>query len=111
MEQMQISRIWESFWASLYLLKTLFLSRYVNNVTANKKSKSEAPPVVGAIFGLGRAGSIHLSSIVGNPRIILKYIVDDRSDRFAELRSYWNLDNSVTFLTSDMSEKVYKDKT
>lgn len=74
------------------------------------KSKSSAPPAVGAIFGLGRAGSIHLSSIVGNPRIILKYIVDDRSERFAELKKYWQLDDSVTFLTSKDSEKVYRDK-
>ncbi|KOB78486.1 putative oxidoreductase yrbE [Operophtera brumata] len=71
---------------------------------------SWAAPVVGAIFGLGRAGSIHLSNIIGNPRVILKYIVDDRSERFAELKDYWKLDNSVTFLTSKDSEKVYKDK-
>lgn len=85
-------------------------TEYVNNVTPNHKSKSDATPVVGAIFGLGRAGSIHLSHIIGNPRIVLKYIVDDRAERFADLKKYWNLDDSVTFLTAKDANKVYTDK-
>ncbi|CAH2091901.1 unnamed protein product [Euphydryas editha] len=83
-------------------------TEYVNNVAAN--SKTEAPPVVGAIFGLGRAGSIHLSNIINNPRIILKYIVDDRPERFNGLRSHWKLNDNVTFLTSKDKDIVYSDK-
>lgn len=86
----------------------LFL-RYLNDVKANHGSKCQAPPVVAAIFGLGRAGSIHLSNIVGNPRVIIKYVVDDRPDRFEDLRSYWNL-KDVTFITSKQADKVYKNK-
>lgn len=82
----------------------------MHNVTADQKIKSTAPPVVGAIFGLGRAGSIHLSNIVGNPRVILKYIVDDRADRFPALKKYWNLGDDVVLLTSKDASRVYKDK-
>lgn len=85
-------------------------TEYLNNVETNHKSKSDATPVVAAIFGLGRAGSIHLSNIVGNPRIILKYIVDDRKERFADLKKYWKLSDSVSFITSSEADKVYNDK-
>ncbi|XP_072942263.1 uncharacterized oxidoreductase YrbE-like [Epargyreus clarus] len=83
-------------------------TEYVNNVSANQKQTPKSP-LVGAIFGLGRAGSIHLSSIIRNPRISLKYIVDDQSDRFEDLRNYWKLDDKVVFLTSKESGRVYKD--
>ncbi|XP_039746330.1 inositol 2-dehydrogenase-like [Pararge aegeria] len=84
-------------------------TEYINNATA-KKSRTSAAPVVAAIFGLGRAGSIHLSSIIRNPRIILKYIVDDRPEIFTELKSYWKLEDQVVCLTSKNADRVYKDK-
>ncbi|XP_048481049.1 uncharacterized oxidoreductase YrbE [Plutella xylostella] len=86
-------------------------TEYVNDVTCNHASKSQAPPVMAAIFGLGRAGSIHLSNIMGNPRVMVKYIVDDRKERFEELRKYWSLSKDVCFITSAEADKVYKDKT
>lgn len=82
----------------------------MENVNTKNKGRPPVAPVIAAIFGLGRAGSIHLSSIINNPRITLKYIVDDRSDRFNDLRAYWKLGDDVTFLTSKENEKVYKDK-
>ncbi|CAH0717227.1 unnamed protein product, partial [Brenthis ino] len=85
-------------------------TEYVNNVITNTGGKPKTSPVVGAIFGLGRAGSIHLSSIVRNPRIILKYIVDDRTEIFEKLKAYWNLGDDVTFLTSKQQERVFNDK-
>lgn len=84
--------------------------RYVNNVTTNLKAKCQKKPVIGAIFGLGRAGSIHLSSIIGNSRIVLKYIVDDQTSKFTELKKYWGLSDDVVFVTSKEADKVYKDK-
>ncbi|CAH2063355.1 unnamed protein product, partial [Iphiclides podalirius] len=87
-----------------------FYTEYLENVTTKQKGRACAVPVVGAIFGLGRAGSIHLTSIMNNHRIILKYIVDDRSDMFENIRKYWKLSKDVIFLTSKESEKVYKDK-
>lgn len=83
-------------------------TQYVNNVALS--SKPEAEPVVGAIFGLGRAGSIHLSNIINNPRIVLKYIVDDRQERFNDLKKHWKLNDDVTFLTSRHKDIVYGDK-
>lgn len=85
-------------------------TEYVNNVTTNYQSKSQAPPVTVAVFGLGRAGSIHLANLIYNPRVILKYIVDDRPENFANLKKYWKLNDTVTFVTSKEADRVYKDK-
>ncbi|XP_049865019.1 uncharacterized oxidoreductase YrbE-like [Pectinophora gossypiella] len=85
-------------------------TEYINNVTTNHKTKTHHKPVVGAMFGLGRAGSIHLASIINNPRIMLKYIIDDQTSKFTDLKKYWNLSDDVIFLTSKEADKVYKDK-
>ncbi|XP_041973397.1 uncharacterized oxidoreductase YrbE-like [Aricia agestis] len=93
-----------------YLSILIYFTRYLNNVNTNTMGRAKKAPVVGAMFGFGRAGSIHLASIINNPRITLKYIVDDRKERFADLKSYWNLSDDVTFLTSKESDRVFKDK-
>lgn len=82
----------------------------MNNVTTNLKARCQKKPVIGAIFGLGRAGSIHLSSIMGNPRIVLKYIVDDQTSKFTDLKKYWGLSDDVVFITSKEADNVYNDK-
>ncbi|XP_076640133.1 inositol 2-dehydrogenase [Colletes latitarsis] len=61
-----------------------------------------------ALFGIGRAGTIHLSNIVTNPRVKLLYIVDDVESNWKNLRDYWHLDN-VTFLNSKQSDRVHND--
>lgn len=83
---------------------------YVNNVSTNHASKTINAPLGAAIFGLGRAGSIHLSSLINNPRVTLKYVVDDRVDKFADLKKYWNLSNDVIFIQSKDVQRVYDDK-
>ncbi|XP_038213439.1 uncharacterized oxidoreductase YrbE-like [Zerene cesonia] len=85
-------------------------TEYLKNVASDVKAKENKPPVVAAIFGLGRAGSIHMATINRNPRIIIKYIVDDRKDKFDELRKYWSLSDDIVFLTPKESDKVYNDK-
>lgn len=85
-------------------------ARYLNFSTRNHAAKSQAAPVVGALFGLGRAGSIHLTSIVNNPRIVLKYVVDDRKEIFPDLRKYWKFGDNVHLITSAESKRVYEDK-
>ncbi|XP_045489231.1 uncharacterized oxidoreductase YrbE-like [Pieris rapae] len=85
------------------------LTDFVNKVNLVSDKPGVRPPVVAAIFGIGRAGSIHLCSIIRNPRVILKYIVDDRKERFDKIRSFWNL-SDVTFLTSKDSDRVFNDK-
>ncbi|XP_038213457.1 uncharacterized oxidoreductase YrbE-like [Zerene cesonia] len=85
-------------------------TEFINKVNlVSDKPKNKAPVVI-AIFGVGRAGSIHLSNIVRNPRVILKYIVDDCKDRFADLKKFWNFSDDVVFLTSKEADRVYKDK-
>ncbi|CAH1635168.1 unnamed protein product [Spodoptera littoralis] len=93
-----------------YPKEDYFHTDYVNNVTLNHDVKPPKKPVVAAIFGLGRAGSIHLTSIINNTRIVLKYVVDDRTERFADLKKYWNFGNDVTLLASSDAQRVYNDK-
>ena len=61
-----------------------------------------------AIFGLGRAGTIHLENIVSNPRTRILYIVEDVESKWEALKKYWHL-YEVTFLTSKESDRVFKD--
>lgn len=82
----------------------------MNKVNLVSDKPASKPPLVAAIFGLGRAGSIHLSNIVRNPRVILKYVVEDRTEKFDDLKRYWNLSDDVIFLTSKEGDKVYNDK-
>lgn len=66
------------------------------------------PKVKLALFGVGRAGTIHLSNIFKNPRVKLLYIVDDVESNWEKIREYWQLEG-VTFLTSKQADKVYND--
>lgn len=73
------------------------------------KSESENEPIVKlALFGVGRAGTIHLMSIVSSVRVKLLYIVDNIESNWPKIQKYWHLDN-VTFLNSKQSDKVFKD--
>lgn len=63
--------------------------------------------VVVALFGLGRAGTIHLNSILTNPRIVLKYIVEEDASKCEAMAK--SLD-SVQFLHPSMTEVLYEDK-
>ncbi|CAK1551740.1 unnamed protein product [Leptosia nina] len=65
---------------------------FSNKVNLVSDKPCVKPPVIAAIFGLGRAGSIHLCSINRNPRVLLKYIVDDRKERLEKLRAFWKLE-------------------
>lgn len=72
-------------------------------------SKKDCEKPIGvAIFGLGRAGSIHLSNLVKNPRVQLLYVIDDIPSKWDKMRAYWNLKSTV-FLTSKEAAKVYSD--
>ncbi|XP_070157179.1 inositol 2-dehydrogenase [Polyergus mexicanus] len=61
-----------------------------------------------ALFGVGRAGTIHLSSISSNTRVKLVYIVDDVESNWQNICKHWHLEN-VTFLNSEQSDKVFQD--
>ncbi|XP_066600815.1 inositol 2-dehydrogenase-like [Prorops nasuta] len=83
--------------------------KYMEDLNAKSDGKKE-PVLKVAIFGLGRAGTIHLTSAVINPRIKLEYIIDDVESKWNDLKTYWRLDD-VRFLNSKQSDIVYKDPT
>merc|ERR1712123_179150 len=59
-------------------------------------------PIVLALFGLGRAGSIHIANILANPRVTLKYVVEE-DDKFETCRARWNLKDTVFVKPKDVS--------
>ena len=76
----------------------------------NISSKAQVKRV--ALFGAGRAGSIHLANIVANPRIELAYVVESDSSSWEACRAKWNLAASkTTFLHPDNVAEVYADGT
>ncbi|XP_017761639.1 PREDICTED: inositol 2-dehydrogenase-like [Eufriesea mexicana] len=72
------------------------------------KKEIQHPKIKLALFGVGRAGAIHLSNIVNNPRVKLVYIVDDYESNWKNLKEYWHFED-VTFLNSKQADKVYND--
>merc|ERR1711910_1474 len=58
--------------------------KYTNYISNNTGTPTK--PVNLALFGLGRAGSIHLSNILGNPRVNLRYIVEADQSRWTQLK-------------------------
>jgi len=79
---------------------------YTENVSAQNKSGA---PVNVAIFGLGRAGSIHLANIKANPRVNLKYIVEANTGIWENITQHWNL-KDVTFVEPKDADIVYNDE-
>ena len=67
-----------------------------------------APPVRLAVFGLGRAGSIHLANILANPRVVLAYVVESDTARWEAVRARWNL-TDTQFVHPDQADVVYAD--
>ncbi|XP_076236405.1 putative oxidoreductase YrbE [Calliopsis andreniformis] len=80
--------------------------KYLEDLTLKKELRH--PKVKFALFGVGRAGTIHLSNIIASPRVKLLYIVDDVESNWDSLRDYWHLED-VTFLNSKQADKVYND--
>eukprot|EP00088_Acartia_fossae_P065434 TRINITY_DN806_c0_g1_i1.p1 TRINITY_DN806_c0_g1~~TRINITY_DN806_c0_g1_i1.p1 ORF type:complete len:390 (-),score=86.89 TRINITY_DN806_c0_g1_i1:164-1333(-) len=79
--------------------------RYKESVSAQGKHSA---PVNAAIFGLGRAGSIHLANIKANPRVNLKYIVEANTAIWEGIKNQWNL-KDVTFVKPEDADQVYND--
>ncbi|XP_025836831.1 uncharacterized protein LOC112906610 isoform X2 [Agrilus planipennis] len=78
------------------------------NKDFNLEGCEEGKPVGLALFGAGRAGTIHLRTIAKNVRVKLHYIVEDVQEKWDKLKRYWDLPDTV-FLTSVEADKVYKD--
>ncbi len=61
-----------------------------------------------AIFGLGRAGMIHLVNLVKNYRVILRYIVETDVTRAEEAEEKYFL-KDTTIVHYDSAHAVYTD--
>jgi len=81
--------------------------RYNNNVNPQANGETHSPVTL-ALFGIGRAGSIHLANILANPRVELKYVVEQDKSRWEPCRVRWNL-TDTKFLHPDQASEVYSD--
>ncbi|KAK7067163.1 hypothetical protein SK128_003470 [Halocaridina rubra] len=61
-----------------------------------------------ALFALGRAGSIHLSNMMKNPRILLQYIVEPDREKLLRVQEEWHLPDSA-ILSPQETDKVFND--
>lgn len=85
---------------------------YLQGLAAALQSSSDVgsdPVVKLALFGLGRAGSIHLNNILSNRRIELKYIVESDEAKWDVVRNALNLGH-VKFVKPEDANAVYEDK-
>lgn len=82
------------------------INRYLSDLTLKADKKPEK--VLGvAIFGLGRAGTIHMSNIANSQRVKILYIVEDMESKWNAIKNYWKLDAKI--ITSKQSNQVYSD--
>ncbi|XP_022090122.1 uncharacterized protein LOC110979000 [Acanthaster planci] len=67
-----------------------------------------------AIFGLGRAGTIHIGNLALNPRAVIRYVVEESRERAEQVLSQGHLqvaiDECCEVITAAESERVYQDK-
>lgn len=82
--------------------------RYMEDFGADNIKTQHKSTVKLALFGIGRAGTIHLASIISNPRVKLSYIVDAVEHNLQRTRLHWHLED-VTFLNCEQSDKVFED--
>ena len=67
------------------------------------------PDTVGvAIFGLGRAGNIHVGTLVKTPRARLVWFVDEFAKTAQDVATKWQL-NDVSITTPSDAAKVFQD--
>lgn len=55
-------------------------------------------------------GTIHLGNLLTNTRVILKYIVEERSERRAELEKLVGTQSGIQIVGVDKTDVVVKDK-
>lgn len=79
-------------------------------VNAKGQEVYDAKPLGVAIFGLGRIGSIHLDNVLANPRVSLKYCVEDYAERTNYVSFVWHLkERGVKMVPVDETDKVLAD--
>lgn len=88
-----------------YFIFLLF--RYTSDLELKCNQKNDRTIGI-AIFGMGRAGTIHMTNLIRNPRVKVLYIVEDMESKWNDLKSFWRLD-SIPILTNKQADQVYKD--
>jgi len=81
--------------------------RYLKYAGAGQDDEASTPVVL-ALFGLGRAGSIHIANILANPRVTLKYVVEEDDSKWETCRLRWSLTDTV-FVTPKVLPTVLAD--
>ncbi|XP_018563748.1 uncharacterized protein LOC108905396 [Anoplophora glabripennis] len=74
----------------------------------NLSGNSEAQVFGVAVFGIGRAGTIHITNLVKNRRGKILYVVDDDKEKLLKVKNYFNL-LQVEFITSAEQSTVFTD--
>merc|ERR1711963_867356 len=89
--------------------------RYTKSFAAPKTQKP-MPEGIGrvlgvALFGIGRAGGIHLRNLLGNARCDLLYVVETDDDRWRMTKASLNLtDKIVRVRSAGDVDKVLRDR-
>jgi hypothetical protein len=63
-------------------------------------NSSPSKPLRLAVFGLGRAGTIHLENLVAMTNVQLAYIVDEDENRLKAARDVWNFGQETAFVNA-----------
>ncbi|XP_022090121.1 uncharacterized protein LOC110978999 isoform X2 [Acanthaster planci] len=62
-----------------------------------------------AIYGLGRAGSIHFGNLVRNPRAEIRYIVEECREKAEQAIRDWSLEKTCEAIGAEDEQTVYAD--
>ncbi|XP_063224009.1 inositol 2-dehydrogenase-like [Bacillus rossius redtenbacheri] len=81
---------------------------YNKDLFLKTDSRGLQKPVNVALFGLGRAGTLHLRNLSFNPRAKILYIVDDIEERMHSCKKYWRLEGAQCIKMSE-ADKVFND--
>ena len=98
----------ESDWKYVNYLRSLASVEEDDNKDESGNSKSKI--VVLALFGLGRAGTIHLNNLLANREVKIKYIIDGDAARCESVKNRLNLASEVRFLQPAEADLLYNDE-
>ena len=76
--------------------------QYLDGQCNDGKEVKTAKVVKMALFGIGRAGSIHMTNLKGNSRVELAYVVEADKSKWELAREKWNLGKDTKLLHPDV---------
>lgn len=85
-------------------------SNYLSSLASESRNSSQCSKIVVlALFGLGRAGTIHLNNLLANREVKIKYIIDGDAARCKSVKDRLNL-SEVRFLQPAEADLLYQDE-